>query len=125
MRWLPRIRKSEPEVNSGVPVAGMPGTVKPLTIQELMARHMRDVSREAEAAGYGSLEDEDDFEEDDPDVMDLTGYQVEAMDDVELRQVAGALGVDLSDETPAPASPPVRNVRGEAPKEDPQASEKV
>jgi len=122
--WLARFRKSAPEENSGVPIAGMPGQVRPATLNELMARYMRDVSKEAEASGYGSLEDEDDFDEEDPETVDLTGYQVEAMDDQELRYHASALGIELSDEPPAPAPPPVRNVRGEAPEEEPQASEK-
>lgn len=99
------------EVNDGVPVAGTP-TVRPLTMSELVKQMIRrEVSRDAQAEGYESFEEADDFEEEDPDVLPLTHHQVEAMNRHELQEEANGYGLELVDELPAKESVPAPAVR--------------
>ncbi|WNK13870.1 MAG: hypothetical protein [Microvirus sp.] len=91
-------RKSTSETNSGIPVAVAPQAQRPLTIQEMVQKYIREaVSSQAVDDGQESFEDADDFEEDDPDTIPITHHQVVAMDDNELRSIAASYGIVLSD----------------------------
>jgi len=91
--------KRDPEKNSGIPVE-VPGGERPLTMQEMIQRYVRqEVSRAADAQDLDTFDEADDFEEEDPDVIPLTHHQVVAMDESELRDTARSLyGIDLVDD---------------------------
>lgn len=69
----------------------------------MIQRYVREaVSPQAEAEGYESFEESEDFEvDDDEDVIPLTHLQVEAMDDEELAEHAAHYGVPIVPEKPA------------------------
>lgn len=102
MRFLGRFfGKSEPEENSGVSLAATP-TQRPPTMKELVQQYIRqEMSARAVDEGFGSFEDEDDFEEDESEIEhELTHHQVIAMSDLELREVAASYGIELGDGAP-------------------------
>jgi len=93
-------RQSDPEQNSGVPVAGNPGK-KPLTMQEMVKLYIREeVSKAAQAEDAETFDEADDFEEEDPDILPMTHHQVIAMTDDELYEVAASYGVEFDDDEP-------------------------
>ncbi|AXH75026.1 MAG: hypothetical protein [Microviridae sp.] len=90
-------RTRQPEENDGVGIEITPLQQRPLTIQEMMARYVRQLSAQAEQEGEESFEEADDFEEEDPDYIPITHHQVVAMSDDELRGVAAAYGIEVND----------------------------
>jgi len=93
--------KRDPEKNSGIPVE-VPGGERPLTMQEMIQRYIRQELAGQVAVEKGedvdSFDEADDFEEDDPEIIPLTHHQVIAMDESELRESARSLyGIDLVD----------------------------
>lgn len=104
--------RSEPEKNSGIPVA-VDTPVKPLSIHEIIQKYVREeLSPRAVEEGSESFEDADDFEPaQDEDIIPLTHHQVVAMTDDEIRGVASSYGIELKDSTAqeaagAPIAPP-------------------
>lgn len=83
----------------GLPVEVVPpGCGQPESLESMLQRMVRGaLSRDAEAKGFDSFEDADDFEEEDPDVISLTHHEVAAMTDEELRDEATSLGYTLTD----------------------------
>lgn len=92
--------KRDREFNSGIPVE-VPGAKKPLTMQEMIQRYIREeVARDLghKSGEVDTWDESDDFEEEDPDTLPMTHHQVIAMDDSELREEAQAYGIDLVDD---------------------------
>lgn len=92
--------QSKPEQNSGIPVESFAAHAPPMTIQQMVQKYVREaVSARATRDDDETFDEADDFEEEDPDTIpfDPTHHQVIAMDDVELRGIATAYGVELSD----------------------------
>lgn len=115
-KLIGRLRRGDrqPEKNSGIRLESATG-VKPLTIEELIKRHIREgvIAAQLGQQNADTFEEADDFEEDDPEVIPLTHHQVIAMTDSELREQAlSGYGIDLVDDTPA--SGPSASPDGEA-----------
>lgn len=91
-------RHPDKEFNDGIPVAGQVGSVAPPSIQEMIQQYIRvQVSSQADSDGEETFEEADDFEEEtsDEDFLPLTHHEVLGMDEMELRGVASAYGVDV------------------------------
>lgn len=90
-------KRGVPEVNNGIPVEGIVEE-KPLTIQEMVQKYIREeLSAAAVQDGEGSFDEEDDFElDDDEGDLPLTHHQVIAMSDDELAEEAQQYGVELT-----------------------------
>lgn len=107
------LTSTEPEFNSGIPVEMTVHQERPLSIEEMVQRYVRTtISAAAEDDDADSFEEADDFEEEDPDVIDLTHHQVLAMSDDEVRDYASNYGVSIP-EAPQESTPPPAS--GEAP----------
>jgi len=96
--------ESTPEFNSGIPVESAVNHEPPLTIQQMVQRYVRETisaqaSRDDNADPHESIEEADDFEEEDPETVPFehTHHQIVAMDDVELRGIAAVYGIDIAD----------------------------
>ena len=75
-RWIDR-HEAAPEADQ-TPVE-MP-VIAPETTQEMLARMIsQHLEREAQRQGFGTWEDEDDFEDEDPDILDFTPYEMEEL----------------------------------------------
>lgn len=105
-------RTSEPEFNSGIPIEVTPHVERPLSFEEMVQRYVRTtLSDHAADEGDETFDEADDFDEEDPDVMDLTHHQVLAMSDDEVRDYASNYGINLpeapqeSTQPPAPGAP--------------------
>ncbi|AXH73156.1 MAG: hypothetical protein [Microviridae sp.] len=99
---------SQPEYNSGVPMVGMPGTVQPPSIQEMIRQYIRtEVSDQADQDGEETFEEADDFEVDgdDEDMLPMTHHEVLAMDEMELRGHAHNYGVDIMEDSQGSGPP--------------------
>lgn len=95
-------RPREPEHNSGIPIEVPISAEKPESIEDIMARMIRADRMSQEEEYFETQEEADDFEEVDPDTIDLTHHQVIAMDDLELEEYAEAAGITLYDDPEAP-----------------------
>jgi len=94
------IGRPDPERNTGARRELPSGGQRPLTMQEMVQRYIREeISKSAAADDMETFEESDDFGEDDPEIIPLTHHQVIAMDEVELRGVAlQHYGIDLVDD---------------------------
>ena len=98
---------------------------KPLSLQEIIARSMQIAQESALNEEFGSITDEDDFTEDDPNTLDLSQYE---LDDLDPEPIPSA----LLDPEPPPAAedpgppdpdPPASTPRDPATTTDPPGEE--
>ena len=80
------------------------GASRPLPLQDIIARMVRDAVQQEQGEEFESWEDSDDFEEEDPDVLDMSPYTFQ----------------DLQDETPISAMEPPQEGDNPPPQEAPQ-----
>lgn len=71
------------------PVALPIGASQPTPLHVLIARMVRDHVQSEKGEGYGSIEDEDDFEEEDPDTLDFASQY--SLSDVTEEPISSAL----------------------------------
>jgi len=87
------------EVPDPTPIELPIGYDRPPTMRELVHEYVEGaMSAKAAESDYGTFEEEDDFEEDDPNLLDLSGYEVSEFEMVEE---------DETGEVITPESPPV------------------
>ena len=107
-RWLERYEK--PAKADQTPVE-MP-VQAPETTQEMLGRMIAEhLARQAAAEGFGTWEEEDDFEDEEPDVLDFSAYELEEIQDEadlpdpeeEPPPPAGLSGGDAAEEAGAEA----------------------
>ncbi len=90
-------RASLPEVPDPIPLELPVGYEQPPSMQELVQQYVREtLSDDAAASDMGTFEEEDDFEVDDENLLDLSGYEVHEFEMVEENPV----------EDPAPPEDP-------------------
>lgn len=76
MKTLPsRYGAPDPEKLDQTPVEMPMGATRPSPIHELIARMVREAVQNETGDEFESMEEADDFEEDDPDVMDMSAYE--------------------------------------------------
>lgn len=105
-----------PEVNSGIPVAGMPGTFTPPSLEDMIRQYIRtEVSSAADKDGDETFEESDDFDlgPDEEDELPITHHEVVGMTDEELHGVAHHYGVDTSLDRDAGLRAPVSGSPGD------------
>lgn len=74
-----------------------PGFEQPLSIQEEIKRFFRNqLSEQAEAQGFETFDESDDFEEEDPEIVPLTHHEVAGMTDAELAEYGMSQGYDIA-----------------------------
>lgn len=74
-------KKQTEEYNSGEPVEIPLGANRPRSLQEVIAEMVRVQISEQEDESYETLEESDDFEEEDPDTLDLSPYILQDIPD--------------------------------------------
>lgn len=90
-------RARDPESLDPTPVA-IPIDNSPPSIREMVYEYVQGaLSQQAHAEDLGTFEEEDDFEEEDPDLLDLSGFEIH---DYELVDE-----LPLADAAPPPAAP--------------------
>lgn len=112
-RWIDKA--SEPEEPDQTPVE-MP-VIAPESTSEQIARLIAEhVQREAIAQGFGSWEDEEDFEDEDPNLLNFSPYEL-----TELQSDAELPSPD-DEPPPKPPEPPEPQEPPEPPEGDPERS---
>lgn len=108
----------EREKNDPTPMAKPIGYNQPLSLQDEIRRFIRqEVSVQAQDDGHETFEEADDFEEEDPDTVDLTNYELTALQALEN---AEEINLDAPDD-PSPAEP--AETKQENPSEAPLQSD--
>lgn len=96
-------RESAPEVLDPTPVEVPTAFQGSPSLKELVEQYVQGaMSQQAAQQGLGTFEEEDDFEEENPDLLDLSGYEVfdqEFVEEIQPGEVAPAQPV-LPAETP-------------------------
>ena len=69
------VPNSEPELDT-TPVEMPLGSVRPTPLHELIARMVRDTIVQETQEDFDTFEDADDFEEEDPDTLDFSAYEL-------------------------------------------------
>ena len=108
---LAQARNGDKEVPDLTPVALPIGYDRPSTMEEMVQKYVRqEVSAQAQDMGYGSFQEEDDFEPEDPSELPLTGYEVTefAMEDEQVPETpkTEAEAPEPAEAVSAPAEPP-------------------
>lgn len=67
--------KPQPEANSGIPVAMPINCERPPSLEALVAKYVHETMTQKENVAKETWEEADDFEEDDPDTLDLSKYE--------------------------------------------------
>lgn len=97
-----RIRECQHELVDGKPLEPPTGLNRPLTIREQIQMALRqELSAQAEANGFGTFDEENDFEDDDGEAVMLSGLEVEEMVPEEMQGLDGDPDPEL-DQVAAP-----------------------
>ncbi len=108
-------RESAPELLDPVPLEMPIGYGGPPSMRELVQEYVRETMSESREPELGSFEEEDDFGEEEPELLDLSGFEV-----VEYEMVE-----EFAPEAPASPAPPAAEppaepaIQVEAPQEPP------
>lgn len=95
-----------PEVLADTTPMEMPvGFNRPLTLQEQIARMVRNAVEMERGDDFGSWEDEDDFEEEDPNTLDLSRYELQELQEHENLSNYGIEPEPMPQETGDPPNP--------------------
>lgn len=114
-RQLLRDRDPGKEVPDPVPLEMPVGYETPPTMEEMIQQYVRqELSVQAQEQGFGTFEEEDDFEIEDPEEISMSGFEVDefAMTDEEAIEDASppSAAPEASEEpSAAPAEPSVEN----------------
>ena len=100
------------------PIAIPIGNKKPLSLQEEIQRFIRsEISENAESKGEETFEEADDFEEENPETLDLSNYEFPEIQEDYIEAPQAPQEGDIPDEAPADQpAPPAEST--EAPQEN-------
>lgn len=78
-RWIERAQ--EPEEHDDTPVEIPAALKQPETMQEMLARLIAErVAGQAQAQGFDTWEEDEDFEDEDPNLLDMTKYEFQELE---------------------------------------------
>lgn len=100
MKTPARYGRPDPEVLDTTPVAMPLGSTRPTPIADLIARMVRTAMEQERGEEFETFEESEDFEEEDPDNLDFSPYQLSDMHMEALHGDTGAV-IDLRETPPA------------------------
>ncbi len=102
-RWIERA--GEPETHDDTPVEIPVSMTKPESMEEMMARLIAErIASTATAQGFDTWEEDEDFEDEDPDLLDFTPYELNELQ--EHNHLPAEQGLSGTDEAPDDPWPP-------------------
>ncbi len=114
--------KGDPENVDTTPIEMPLGAMRPTPLQDIVARMVREAVESEKGDEFETFEESNDFEEEDPDVMDFTPYEMTAMQDEHYFQDADAhREQEQQQRSPDPEEDPPAPPTGDPP--DPNAEE--
>lgn len=85
-----------PEKLDTTPIAIPEGAIRPPSIHDEIRRFMRHEQNRIQDAGFETEEEANDFEPEDPDILDLTRYELEPLE----HDITSELDADAREEQP-------------------------